>query len=115
MKSLIIGVTAATLALSACGTQSPDAETTSSALPVPESSGSDMQFEPSDTAQAVAAEVIGMSEADAIQTIEGISSEQLTYRVTRRDDESYPMTMDYRLDRINLEIDNGVVTKASIG
>jgi hypothetical protein len=74
-----------------------------------------MQFEPSDTAQAVAAEVIGMSEADAIQTIEGVSSEQLTYRVTRRDDESYPMTMDYRLDRINLEIDNGVVTKASIG
>jgi hypothetical protein len=74
-----------------------------------------MQFEPSDTAQAVAVEVIGMSEADAIQTIEGVSSEQLTYRVTRRDDESYPMTMDYRLDRINLEIDNGIVTKTSIG
>lgn len=74
-----------------------------------------MQFEPSETAQAVAAEVIGMTEAEAISIIEIVSSEELTYRVTRRDGESYPMTMDYRLDRINLEINNGVVTKASIG
>jgi len=115
MKSLIIGVTAATLALSACSNQSSDTEVTASAIPVPESSGSDMQFEPSDTAVAVSNEVVGMTEAEAISTIESTSSEQLTYRVTRRDDESYPMTMDYRLDRINLEIDNGVVTKASIG
>jgi hypothetical protein len=74
-----------------------------------------MQLEPSATTQAVAVEVIGMSEEDAIQTIEGISSEQLTARVVRRDDENFAVTMDYRLDRINLEIDNGVVTKASIG
>jgi hypothetical protein len=115
MKLMIMGALAATLALSACSTQSSDTEVTSSAIPVPESSGSDMQFEPSETAQAVAAEVIGMTEAEAISTIEGVGSEELTYRVTRRDDESYPMTMDYRLDRINLEIDNGVVTKTSIG
>jgi hypothetical protein len=56
-----------------------------------------------------------MTEEQAIQTIEGISSEQLDYRVVRRDDESYPMTMDYRINRINLEIDNGLVTKTSIG
>lgn len=115
MKSMIIGAIAATLALSACNTQSSDTEVTSSAIPAPESSGSDMQFEPSETAQAVAAEVIGMTEAEAISTIESVSSEELTYRITRRDDESYPMTMDYRLDRINMEIDNGIVTKASIG
>jgi hypothetical protein len=64
---------------------------------------------------AVAAEVIGMTEEDAIQTIEGISSEQLTARVVRRDDESYAVTQDYSLSRINLEIDNGIVTKTSIG
>jgi hypothetical protein len=84
-------------------------------MPTPESSSSDMQFEPSETVKAIAAEVIGMTEAEAIATIEGVSSEKLTYRVVRRDDESYPMTMDYRLDRINLEIDNGLVSKASIG
>jgi hypothetical protein len=38
-----------------------------------------MQFEPSATVTAVAQEVIGMTEEEAIQTIEGVSSEQLTY------------------------------------
>jgi hypothetical protein len=115
MKSLIIGALTATLALTACSTQSSDTEATSSAIPIPESSGSDMQFEPSETAQAVAAEVIGMTEAEAISKIESVSSEELDYRVVRRDDESYPMTMDYGINRINLEIDNGLVTKTSIG
>ena len=59
--------------------------------------------------------MIGMSEEEAIQTIEGISSEQLTARVVRRDAENFAVTLDYRLDRINLEIDNGIVTKAFIG
>ncbi len=103
------------LALTACSSQGPDNGVTSSTMPTPQSSSSDMQLEPSQTAQAVAAEVIGMSEVEAIQTIEGISSEQLMARVVRRDDENYAVTMDYRLDRINLEIDNEVVTKASIG
>ena len=103
------------LALSACSNQSPDSGVTSSTMPTPQSSSSDMQLEPSETAQAIAAEVIGMSEEDAIQTIEGISSEQLTSRVVRRDDENYAVTMDYRINRINLEIDAGLVTKTSIG
>ncbi len=42
-------------------------------------------------------------------------SRGLTPRVTRIDDEFFPGTMDYRLDRVNFEIDNGVVTKASLG
>ena len=103
------------LALSACSNQSPDSGVTSSTMPTPQSSSSDVQLEPSETAQAIAAEVIGMSEEDAIQTIEGISSEQLTSRVVRRDDENYAVTMDYRINRINLEIDAGLVTKTSIG
>jgi hypothetical protein len=115
MKTKIVGALIAALALTACSAENSDSEATSTALPAPESSGSEMQFEPSETATAVSIEVIGMTEAEAIATIEGVSSEQLTYRVIRRDGESYPMTMDYRLDRINLEIDNGVVTKASIG
>ena len=105
----------AILALSACGSQSPDNGVTSSTMPTPQTSSSDMQLEPSETALAVADEVIGMSEAEAIATIEGISSEQLTARVVRRDDENYAVTMDYRINRINLEIDNGLVTKTYIG
>lgn len=112
---ILVGAVVAMLALTACSSQSPETGVTSTAMPNPQSSSSDMQFEPSETVKAVAAEVIGMTEEQAIQTIEGVSSEELTYRVVRRDDESYPMTMDYRINRINLEIDSGLVSKASIG
>ena len=36
-------------------------------------------------------------------------------RVTREDSTNYIITMDLRFDRINLQIDNGVVTSCSIG
>ena len=36
-------------------------------------------------------------------------------RVTREDSTNYMVTMDLRFDRINLELDEGVVTKCSIG
>ena len=112
---LLAGAIVAMLALTACGSQSPDDAIMSTAMPSPDSSSSDMQFEPSPTVIAVSQEVIGMTEEEAIQTIEGISSEQLTARVVRRDDENFAVTMDYRINRINLEIDNGLVTKTFIG
>ena len=117
MKTTVIGVIVAGLLLTGCSSQSPDdaVKSTSSNNPSPSASFSEFPTEPSSTALAVAAEVIGMTEEDAIQTIEGISSEQLTARVVRRDDESYAVTEDYSLSRINLEIDNGIVTKTSIG
>ena len=113
MKSLA-GAVVAMLVLTACSSQSPDTGVTSTAMPTPDSSSSDMQFEPSPTVIAVSQDVIGMTEDQAIQTIEGISSEQLTARVVRRDDENFAVTMDYRINRINLEIDNGLVTKTFI-
>ena len=112
---LLVGTVVAMLALTACSSQSPDTGVTSSAMPTPQSSSSDMQFEPSASVIAVSQDVIGMTEEEAIQTIESVSSEEVTYRVTRRDDENYAMTMDYRINRINLEIDDGIVTKTSIG
>ena len=115
MKSKLSGALIIMLALTACSRQSPDNGVTSSAMPTPDSSSSDMQLEPSPTVIAVSQEVIGMTEEQAIQTIEGISSEQLTARVVRRDDENFAVTMDYRINRINLEIDNGLVTKTHIG
>ena len=36
-------------------------------------------------------------------------------RVTREDSTNYIITMDLRFDRINLQIDNGVVTSCNIG
>jgi hypothetical protein len=112
---LLAGAIVAMLALTACGSQSPDDAVTSTAMPAPTGLPSEFPTDPSATALAVAAEVIGMPEELAIQTIEGISSEQLTARVVRRDDENYAVTEDYSLSRINLEIDVGVVTKAFIG
>lgn len=38
-----------------------------------------------------------------------------TVRVVREDDESFVMTMDYRTDRINIELDDGRVTRAYVG
>lgn len=101
--------------LTGCSSQSPDDAVTSSSNPSPSGSMSEFPTEPSATALAMAAEVIGMTEEDAIQAIEGISSEQLTARVVRRDDSNYAITEDYSLSRINLEIDNGIVTKTWIG
>ena len=112
---LLAGTVVAILTLTACSSQSPDDAVTSSNMPVPSGSSSQFPTEPSVTALAVADEVIGMSEELAIQTIEGISSKQLTARVVRRDDENYAITEDYSLSRINLEIDLGIVTKTWIG
>ena len=117
MKLMILVLLTATLSLTACSPQSstPDASVTVTSIPAPENSGSDVELAPSDTAQAVADEVIGMSEAEAIETIAGISSEALMSRIVRRDEESFMITMDYRLDRINLQIDNGIVTTTYVG
>ena len=105
-------------AVSACSVQSstePEVSVTTAPAPVPSESGTDMEFVPSDIAEAIASEVIGMSESDAIAKIEAVTDPPLTARVVRRDDENFVVTMDYRLDRINLEIDDDIVTKTSIG
>ena len=36
-------------------------------------------------------------------------------RITREDSNNYAITMDLRFDRINLEIDKGLITKCDIG
>jgi hypothetical protein len=36
-------------------------------------------------------------------------------RITREDSNNYVITMDLRFDRINLEIDKGLITKCDIG
>ncbi len=55
---------------------------------------------------------VGLSEADG-RALAG--SRVLEVRITRRDDEQFPGTADFRRDRINFELDNGIVTVASLG
>ena len=69
-----------------------------------------MDISPETTAMAT--KVIGMTEKDAVAAIESIGD---TSRVGRRDKETFALTMDYRTDRITLEIDNGKVTSALVG
>lgn len=56
--------------------------------------------------------LIGLSEEDAIKMC---SDSEYQYRIVRRDSENFIITMDLRSDRINLEIDDGVVTKCDLG
>jgi hypothetical protein len=56
--------------------------------------------------------VQGVDEATAAGTIEAAG---YTYRVIMIDGESLPVTMDYRTDRINLTLQDGIVVDASWG
>jgi hypothetical protein len=38
-----------------------------------------------------------------------------TVRITREDSNHYTIKLDFRFDRINLEIDKGLITKCDIG
>ena len=55
---------------------------------------------------------VGLSEAAAANLAE---SRVLEVRIVRRDDEQFPGTADFRRDRINFELDGGIVTVASLG
>jgi hypothetical protein len=63
-------------------------------------------------AQDVADTVLGMSEAEATKTAE---AKGLTVRVGSRDGEDFPLTMDYRIDRVTLTVIADKVTAATPG
>jgi hypothetical protein len=62
--------------------------------------------------QEMADSLVGMSEADATKTAEGNGWQ---VRIAARDGETFPLTMDYRADRVNLTIVDGAVTEVLIG
>ncbi len=66
----------------------------------------------SDETQALAAQVVGMSEAAAKAAVEAADH---TFRVVARDGEQYAVTEDYSTTRINVTIEDGKVTEASVG
>ena len=63
-------------------------------------------------AQDVADSVLGMSEAEATKTVE---AKGLSVRVGSRDGEDFPLTMDYRTDRVTLTVIADKVTAATPG
>ena len=66
----------------------------------------------SDETQALAAQVVGMSEAAAKSAVEAADH---TFRVVARDGEQFAVTDDYSTTRINVTIEGGKVTEATVG
>jgi hypothetical protein len=56
--------------------------------------------------------LLGLSEADAQRCAEELG---WAFRVGRRDGESFALTMDYSPQRVNVEVDNDVVTLIGVG
>ena len=56
--------------------------------------------------------LLTMTESDSV-----LCSEKLgwTWRIGQRDDEIFPLTMDYRPDRVTVTVKNGLVTAALVG
>lgn len=61
---------------------------------------------------ALARDVVGMSESAAEQAI---TAAGLTMRVIARDGTSFPVTEDYRVDRVDVTVEHDVVTAATVG
>lgn len=65
--------------------------------------------------------VIDPDEADGYvgsslrEAIDAAESEGRVWRLAREDDEEFALTMDYRPDRVNFEVDAGIVTSAWMG
>jgi len=61
---------------------------------------------------AQAAALVGMNKDSAIACLKTLSA---NYRIAQEDGEDFALTMDYRMDRVNLSINKNFVTKATIG
>lgn len=62
--------------------------------------------------QLILDSVIGKT-LDQAKELAGFSG--FSVRVTRVDEERYFVTMDLRFDRINLELENGIIVNSNIG
>lgn len=99
--------TATTLDLAGGGSAEPAAAT-----PAPEPEATDELAAAAAQTQQVADTLVGLTVAQAEQRAEAAHK---TTRVAVRDGEHVALTMDYRSDRINLIVDDGKVTTATVG
>jgi len=72
------------------------------------SSGSKQSTTPDTSAQSY----VGLTKSEAIAKAKATNTPS---RITREDKEIFPVTQDFVENRINFEIDNGKVTKATNG
>jgi len=89
----------------ACGGSDDSAESTKS------SSDRTATTKPADPADPAAA-YVGLAKAPAIARAE---REQRLWRIGREDDEQFMLTQDFVENRVTFEIDDGKVTKATLG
>lgn len=67
---------------------------------------------PGEPDASVPAQFVGLGEKEAVVLAE---EQGLVVRVVERDGEQFPVTMDYRLDRVNFVVADGLVTAAAMG
>lgn len=58
------------------------------------------------------ADVVGMAYDEAIKLADAA---KLRLRITKMDKKARIVTRDYRLDRINVEVEDGIITHAYLG
>jgi len=109
----------AAIAVFVAGCASPQAAVTSCPPPPEVSFSDDTNGMDGSLMDAVAMEtnrfgkdLIGMAEISAIRCVEEAG---LTWRVYEQDGEQFALTMDYRAERVNVKIENGVVQDAYSG
>ncbi len=63
-------------------------------------------------AEADAAAYVGLTKKAAIAKADAAGT---PWRIVREDDESFIVTLDYEPERLNFEIDDGTITKSTLG
>jgi len=104
---LVIGAVVAALlvALAGCGNDDPSPATDRAC---PAADDADL----SEVSQARAELLLGYSEADAQRCAETLG---WGFRVGERDGEPFALTMDYRFNRVNVVVNDDIVTAISVG
>ena len=94
------------VAMTACGDDS------NSSSPAKDSSLKDPSKETTTLGPGKESDYVGLTKSAAIAKAK---SQGRPWRITREDGEVFPGTLDYNPDRVQFEIDNGKVTKATFG
>lgn len=116
MRKLAIALAVGVL-MTGCGNGDSGNDTTPQATPSVSDSSADSPCltSPSSDVATPGIDVdqfIGLSLADAKRLAK---NQDLTTRLAGEDGDCYALTMDYRTDRVNLYVENGVVTVATNG
>ena len=98
----VAGVLAAALLVAGCGSSGDSID----------ASGSTSSSKPSSSNPASAQSYVGLTKQRAIARADAAGQ---PWRIGREDDEQFMLTQDFVPDRVTFEIDDGKVTKATLG